>query len=332
MAFVEPNPDIYGQHAARSALADFLEVMALRAPSLTESELADLLDDNHWRLKNKRYHLAELDLSESLTDPEAEEGDTDGDDDIETNYEETARMVFELIDERRRILKTRYPFTIVAGRLRYQAGADRVYLFFLAISILHSRNLASPAPAWEIFEGSVLTILKNEPLLAASISAHRRDGLGFSDALIKAAADIELIGRPDQLTYSVAAHDEGSDVIANYWWRDDRPGHWVLVGQATCVKDSLRWKPKMQELSGTSYWAKGLGVINQSAVCGFLAVPYHVEPDHFEYLVNRCDGFVLDRLRLVGGQTILSGQEDDFVKALLLDVETKLPSPKANAA
>ena len=45
---IEPDPDWYGSYARRSAIADYLELLALAGKSLTVEDLADRIRDNRW--------------------------------------------------------------------------------------------------------------------------------------------------------------------------------------------------------------------------------------------------------------------------------------------
>lgn len=48
---ISANIDAYGTYARVSALADFLEVCAIRQLSISQGRVADLIADNHWQLR-----------------------------------------------------------------------------------------------------------------------------------------------------------------------------------------------------------------------------------------------------------------------------------------
>ncbi|HZL19726.1 MAG TPA: hypothetical protein VFG23_18475 [Polyangia bacterium] len=319
MASVEPNPDLYGSAAQRSALADYLEIVAIYGKKLTEGELADTLEDNDWRLRNEPYVIGEGGTDSSGID---DEDDDDGG--PESNFAESASLTFKQIDERATILGDRYPFEISKGRLRYRGASDDVYLFYLSVATLHAYDVPAPDAPWKIFESAVLRSLKSEWLLSASVSSHRRAGKTFADALTAAALELRMTARPEQMSFSSSAHDEGADVIVNYWWRDERAGHWIMVGQVTCSRDSSNWKRKMLEVE-PSYWARGLGVMNNGCVSRFLALPYHVERDQLRYLVEKCNGVLLDRLRLTACRQKLEPDENAFVAKLRSGIGVFVP-------
>jgi hypothetical protein len=107
---------------------------------------------------------------------------------------------------------------------------------------------------------------------------------------------------------SLAANDEGLDVLAHADWRDSRAGRWVFVGQATVAK-SDQWESKASDASA-SQWMDLLSERLRPA--GFLAVPHHIQNDHWSHLLYT-DRLLLDRLRLCPWLTPVAADELEFV-------------------
>jgi hypothetical protein len=124
-----------------------------------------------------------------------------------------------------------------------------------------------------------------------------------------------MTATPHRVAFRAAAQDEGCDVVANFWWSDMRPGHWGLVGQVTVIKDSDQWALKLSEVKA-DYWSRCLGAVNSNAVTPFLAVPYHVEPQHLQYLVDKGCGIVIDRLRLTQRRAEILADEEELLKGI----------------
>src|SRR5712664_3819049 len=90
------DADAYGKYARASAVADFLELLALRGNESSEPELADLIGDNGWALDD-------MFLDEGESRPLSGRRDA---------ADEQARVVFSLLEERQQLLGHKWPFRL----------------------------------------------------------------------------------------------------------------------------------------------------------------------------------------------------------------------------
>src|SRR3954451_23570265 len=93
-------------------------------------------------------------------------------------------------------------------------------------------------------------------------------------------------------------------------WGDKRTGRWVFVGQATVAK-SDRWSVKAGDVS-VAQW-RDL-VEEKVPLNGFLAVPHHIQDDHWSHLLLS-ERLLLDRLRLTTWIGPLTEDEKQFAAA-----------------
>lgn len=92
----------------------------------------------------------------------------------------------------------------------------------------------------------------------------------------------------------------------------------MFVGQATVGK-SDRWYGKMGDVS-PEQWA-GL-ILEKVLPQPFLAVPHHIERDHWAYLIDNKKQVLIDRLRLAPWLTAERENEGEFVRSISeLEVE-----------
>ncbi len=281
---IEPNIDLYGSKARDSAIADFLEAMALSGKQMSRAALGDYIEDVAWAPK----------LKEHFAGPELDE-----DDDVmgESTSDARARKVFDLLEERSCVLGDLYPFTIDDAGVRLRDGAeDGGYLVLLGISLAHAYQLptSSGLDPKQVLEDVAVSVMRAQGMQAKNTAFSTQQG-SFSDLLIAMGPALGLQPTPEQATISKSAKDEGVDVLCVFGWRDDRPGRWVFIGQVTCAK-SDEWRKKLSEPS-PHQWKALLGV--QIAPIPFLAIPYHAQRGHLQDLLGKENAAVLDRLRLV---------------------------------
>lgn len=281
---IEPNIDLYGSKARDSALADFLEAMALSGKPMSRAALGDYIEDAGWATK----------LKEHFQGP-----DVDEDDDVmgESTSDARARKVFDLLDERSAVLGELYPFSVNDAGVKLRQGVeDGRYLVLLGISLAHSYelNTTSGLDPKRVLEDVTVSVMQAQGMRARNTAFSTQPG-SFSDLLIAAGTKLGLHPTPEQATISRSAKDEGVDVLCVFGWRDERPGRWVFIGQVTCA-NSDEWSKKLSEPK-PHRWKALLGV--KTIPIPFLAVPYHVQRGHLLYLLGESNAAVLDRLRLV---------------------------------
>ena len=306
------NPDIYGQYARTSLLADYIELIALQGQPVRRSTVADFLSktDDIWDLglirSNERAPLDE----ESTGLSEQDKARVD------------ARAVFRHMDERHYILADRYPFEISGGIISLGREVDREsnpYVAVLALTVAHAFNVASACRPAALFERTVESVLCARGLRTVGLAAVRRGVGSFEEALRAACEHIGLKAAPDAAPTLAKAHDEGVDVLCHFDWEQDlRPGTWGFLGQAT-VGRSDSWRTKIKEPSPAT-WALLTGT--RVPPMPFLAVPHHVERDMMAKLTIDGQAIVLDRLRLVRFKNRTSAEEQEVIQAVLQeDVE-----------
>ena len=131
MPELEPNVDIYGAYARASAVADFVELLALRRSRWSRSNVADYIGDAAWGAKLHETFLTPGDAAG--VDNEEGEG-------LGTDAEDAAERIFSLLARRQEYLGQRYPFRLAAysGHLELLDDAASPYLVLLAITIAHA--------------------------------------------------------------------------------------------------------------------------------------------------------------------------------------------------
>jgi hypothetical protein len=293
---IEPRESAYGKYADASAVADYLELLALHGRYLSRADLSDLLADTDWKVRD-------ADLFRDSGDPPAEEEEPEADAD--------AGRVFDLFDERARVLGRRYPFRVAQERLVPSEEGTEVASYFslLAITVAHAYGLDCPVEPTEVFEDVVVDVLSVRGFEAVNLGARARGSVKFEDAVIAAGNEIRLRPTPWAGSAKVYAQDSKADAIGHLWWGDERAGAWTVVGQATCGK-SEDWERKLAE-PPAPLWEKYLGVLILPQVV--LAVPHHAHVRHLFNLTESHGRLVLDRLRLVRYRSHLSASEEAVI-------------------
>lgn len=294
---IEPDIDIYGKYARASALADYVEVAALKGKRITRAALADRIVDNEWVTRPRRQFL-------HAEDPEEDPASW-------------AEGVFNLFSERQAQLGDLYPFEQQGSALRAKGNLSEPttepYVSLLALTVVHAWKLPSPVDPEPTLEAVVASALIAKGLCSVNVGATDR-GTGFTAAVHQGARALGLRPMHDPKPRSRRAKDEGVDTLAGIVWRDNRPaGNWIFIGQATISK-SNDWKVKLSQPEGPR-WATFLQEpLHPQA---FLAVPHHVEEEYLRELLVPQRGIVIDRLRLVRAKPENTMNEATIIKAML---------------
>ena len=290
------NLDAYGRYASASALADFLELLALHGHSVKRAQLTDMITDNNWRIRS----------DENFAIPDQEQ-----------DFDQPEERVYGLVHERAEILRNRYPFLVdAADRLLYQAGQlGQPYLSLLALTIAHAYGIVGPAQPQHVFEQTVCDVLTSRGWMGVNFGGLRRDAANFEAAVLACGPPLGLNANADAAPHNTRAQDEGVDTILHIPWCVARPGRWTIVGQATCAM-SHEWKTKIEDPSPHT-WAPILGEILEPWV--FLAAPHHAEPRHRHYLLDRSRRLLLDRLSLVPHKPAVSADEQGLLDAVIAE-------------
>ena len=282
---IELNIDQYGSKARHSAIADYLEALALSGHKASVSDLGDYLADNGWQDKLREHYSGPgMDDDSGAMGP--------------SSSEDHARRTFDLLDQRRRLLGTDYPFSVQDSGVEFKESPEGGcrYLVLLGITLAHSYNLetASKLDPKAILEDVTVEVMNTRLVRAVKTAFASQTGT-FDECLIATAETLGLKAMPGGVIKSRYAKDEGVDVLGVFDWNDDlRPGRWTFIGQVTCAK-SDEWKKKLGEPSPMK-WMNLLGV--KVPPVTFLAVPYHVQHGHLLSLVTDRAAAVLDRVRM----------------------------------
>lgn len=286
MTSIEFDVDAYGTYARGSALADVIELWAIRGHPVTEATVEDYLDDLGWGRTNWE-HLA----GEGLPDV----------------------MPWGVLEERRDALGGAYPFELATTGLSFTGARDDPYVRLLAISLAHAHGVHVPLAATQVFEEVVVRALENRGLTAANLSQLRSAHGDFQAAL---AAAGEVIGIPIAMPlglHAIAAKDEAVDALGHLDWRDGRVGKWLVLGQVTCAK-SDEWRGKANEVPMARFRGFFGTMIDPIP---FLAIPFHAHEARLRYVIEDQGRMLLDRLRLAGSLGDPAPGEQDIVDAVL---------------
>lgn len=304
---LEPSVDAYGTYARVSALADFLELVALDGSRLSRGNTADYIGDLAWQSLLKEL-FPSVD-GETASSEEYVEEPSGG-------AEEAAERVFDLLGRRSECLGERYPFHVdlEEGWLQGIDPTPTPYLALLGITIAHAFELPTESPPTDVFEDTVSRAFADVGHVSLNFSRFRKGHSSFSEALIAAGPSINLHPTPLAAPTSSHAQDAGGDVLVQL-----ESGHvpgcdvgaWTLVGQATCGK-SDRWQQKLGEVEAPA-WQQRLGAVLLPQ--SFLAVPHHA--DYAHVLVRNQHTIVLDRMRLARMLTGVSGDEQQILETVM---------------
>ena len=293
----------YGKYARRSFVADFIEVTAWRR-LVRIAEVADLLADRDQRLPLEQF----VDL-ESIEpqDGGAEDSEPARTDRGETQRraQEDARLVFDIIQQRSRVLGSLYPYVVDASEVRRSIRTVGGYDVALSLTLRHAVH--SDIDVANEFEDYVTACLTAQRWIVFPLGARIRSMKGaqarkFGRAIAMARKALSLpargVGRVPR-----KVQDRGADLLARIPPADARTGCRTFIVQAT-VGSSESWYGKLLE-THDSDWSEYIGDPLRPLVT--LAIPYHAEREYLEMLVkNGNNRTVWDRLRLVAHNPPLS--------------------------
>jgi hypothetical protein len=289
----------YGTYARPCAIADFLELMALRGREPSEIELAEHIVDSDWVIDDMF-----LDVDEGR--PMARRRD---------DATEQARTIYAALEERQHMLADKWPFRFDGPRL-VAVGREVVtdpYVALLSVTLAHAYDIATPHAPELVFEGTVADIFARRDLLVSNFGRVARGAPNFEQALLVAGAEVLLSPTPEAAIRKVHAQDGKVDTLCHTWWGDTRPGVWCLIGQVTCAKSDA-WEGKIMEPSPFA-WSKLLNV--EPLPLAFLAVPHHVGSSHLAQLVQDHHRVVFDRLRLAMFKAGVLPEEREVIESVM---------------
>ena len=319
---IEFDIEWYGAYNRRSALCDYLELLALQDKSIGNSELADMIRDAGW---TTRLNDLIVDNSDEEPDGQEETGLSESLDEADIASED----VLAILRQRKDILGEYYPFHMDSShKLMKRDGSDirATYLAYLTITVCHTIAWISPElkeaiphKPFDVFEMSLAKALNSCGISTALIADYRQNNRDFPETFSRACNSVGLTASLSSAPYRKSAIDEGIDTLSNLWPKDTRVGGIQFIGQATCAS-SNEWRAKLHE-APVGLVQEWLGRGN--APVPFLSVPHHIQQETLNYLIN-IDGRrdVLDRLRLSLIDRELLSEEQELIDALIaMEVE-----------
>jgi hypothetical protein len=317
---IEPRIDAYGKEADGTALADYIELLALTGESLTVADLGDVISDNNWKVRSRELFFIPQD---EVRDPDSEPSEDVVDAElIEMPGLEHAKWVFQILTERQELLEELYPFEVAGVRLIAKARRDvhSAYLTLLAITVAHAYHLDTTSNPRELFEQLVARVLTARGVSTIDMASAGRAAGDFVEALEAAAADVGLTAAPNAAARRTNAQEAGVDTLSHFSWGDHRAGHWVFIGQATCGRTES-WGAKINQPTPGS-WGPWLNCLVHPIP--YLAVPHHAEERHVEYLTDTHRKLVLDRIRLCRHVGEPSAEEATLLDEVLAEEVVRL--------
>lgn len=268
--------EAYGQYARFSAIADVLELSALKGRTVRRAHVIDWLRD------------AAMSISSDLMIPEEELDGRRSDD-----YELPCTALFDLFAERMGTIGSLYPFSVTTRELSLRRGMHKegIYTQLLALTVAHAHDVKTRAKPTVVFERLVSEAFRRRGWKSVCVGASRGK---LQDSLVTASKQTNLPLRTSGAPHSRRANDDKIDVLAHFSLADSRPGRFTAIGQVTLEKSS-GWARKAQE-PPVRIWAD---YMNEPILpYKFLAVPHHVENRYFLRLTRETNAIVLDRLRM----------------------------------
>ena len=303
----EPNIDAYGTYRV-SAIADYLELLAVHESRLLRADIADYINDVSWGSRADELFVS----SDVVADGADDQGEGLGND-----AGDAADRVFLLLNGRAAMLGESYPFSIDPRSRWIEVGdlSPTPYLAILSITIAHAFGLITGIDPKNVFEDTVARALASVGHKSLNFARFRRNASSFETALMEAGSELDLAPLPEAAWTSSRAQDAGCDVLAHVasgYVPGNSEGSWTLVGQVTCGRSNT-WKQKLYDVEVPA-WRDRLGTLVPPQA--FLAIPHHAETNHLRALVKNNERIVLDRMRLTTMLNDVSSDELDIFTAV----------------
>lgn len=298
----------YGMHMTPSALADWVELYALRgrrtpwpalANALKDSGLASGLIDSR-ELEDERYGFNYL----GIDDPDCEEFGNEPDDETSAFEDQPEQLsAYEILEQRSSLLDESYPFEFDRNDcLSLKEGypvSSSSYIWLLKISLMkgwiYPKDQSILLPITRLFEYVVSLALRMGGLSAEVVGT--AGGSGFMERVGRCTQALNLPFRPQGLSIPNNAQDMGVDVLGGYLWDDYRVGENIWLVQAACGKEEA-WEDKSMHIDSAK-WGRLLGD-DYCVPLSLIAVPYHMTNDAVRDVLHYSESrSFLDRIRLV---------------------------------
>lgn len=295
----------YGNRMYDSALADWVEFIALRKLSEPWNTVIDILSDMGI---DKEYRPIRTSTEEEH--PELHSQDLD-------------ERMRSLIEKRSVYLKEAYPFEFdgldrLVRKQNFDFHADS-YVTLLLISLLMGWGpIAVTDTATKLFEHVIDAALKGANISSAIIGTSCT-GHSFEGKLQLAGEELNIPTSVTGVDRSKYAKDCGVDVVAGYLWNDGRKAEQLFLIQAACGK-AESWKTKLNNID-QAQWKDFF--LERTMPISSLAVPYQLTYDVINDVLPLAGNTTfLDRLRLAkacDGQSIdefLSVEGEEYLTQL----------------
>lgn len=265
-----------------SSLADWVEWMAVISVSPSWANIVDVIVDTR---------------DTSLYAPKLTGGAYSDNDEIDVR--EALRNT---VEERIALLDDYYPFVfderdrfVVRDNYCFSSSA---YIPLLEISLLKGWTNKEQVPYksyTDLFEWIVAKSFK-EAGFDTSLMGTSRAGGQFDERLKRVSAELGIPTYPSNAAHSSRARDEKVDVVAGWFFKDQRKGEAINLIQATCAND-CEWEAKLNSIP-TSRWQ--IYFAEKLIPRAYLAIPYHASDENaclLTELDSNCS--FVDRIRLV---------------------------------
>ena len=121
------------------------------------------------------------------------------------------------------------------------------YLAYCSLSPLATTTTSiADLPRSECSRECVAEVMSQRGLLTVDTGAAGRGPGSFDDLVSSVGESLGLISAPSAAPHRTHANEEGVDTVSHLSWDDQRAGHWVFIGQATCAR-SNEWGGKIEE-------------------------------------------------------------------------------------
>jgi hypothetical protein len=261
-----------------SHLADLIESYAVNEKRITKADLTDMLADaNIADSAPPRFVSLASDY-----DPEFAAGSL-------------AERAFAVLDERRALLKDRYPFERFRSGIRLRNQKASVYRLLLGMTLVHAHDPehALCRPIQKHMELLAKRYLESRNLRAFELARNENATGNFRERIVAILESADRPAAPREII-DIKANDGGTDYIGLFDIGTRRSSVLSVAAQVSCGHPK-NWGEKAAQPK-VKKWQSLLS--SQVRPVPLLAVPHHAESDWLSQIEQGCEGLLVDRLEL----------------------------------